>query len=165
MRNWKRFRPARYFDDQLKEIKAYRELISQNNQRIWGHVPEFYGTEETDMGLGITTKLYRNFDGSLPKNLRDILPGGMSEALRQGIVEFSEWIRREAVVTRDLLPHNMIAVTQEDHSVRILIVDGIGNSEFIPLATWFRTCAKLKIGRKLKKLRHRIDILLPATDS
>ncbi|MDE0189984.1 MAG: YrbL family protein, partial [Gammaproteobacteria bacterium] len=44
---------------------------------------------------------------------------------------------------------------------RLVIVDGIGNSEFLPLSHWFKFCARAKIERKIRKFDHRIRILLP----
>jgi hypothetical protein len=109
LRNWKRFLPASSFDDQLKEIKAYRVLQRRNDPELWQHVPEYFGTADTDMGLGIVTRLFRNADGSY----------------------------------------------------RVLVVDGIGNSEWIPVSTWSRFFARRKIARKIAKFRYRTRILLP----
>ena len=165
MRGWKKFRPERYFDDQIKEIQAYSHLIRKNNPRIWEHIPEFFGTEETDMGTGIITRLFRNADGSLPDNLQTLLPNGKSAALDAGIQEFRRWLLDEVVITRDLLPHNIIAVARSDGSQQVLIVDGIGNADFIPVASWFDFFGKMKIKRKLTKFEHRMNLLLPQRES
>ncbi len=162
--NWKRFLPPRFFDDQLKEIRAYDELISQQNPRLWEHIPEYYGTVETDMGLGIVTRLYKNGDGSWPENLEEALPNGLSPALDDAIERFLQGLLREHIVTRDLLPHNLIAVKQgegKSEKYQVLIVDGIGNSELVPISTWFHFFAKRKIQRKIAKFRYRASILLP----
>lgn len=159
-RTIKRYRPARSFDEQVKEIKGCNELIRKKNPRVWDHVPAFYGTEETDYGVGIITKLYRNSDGSYPANLAEILPEGMSPALEAGIEEFKQWIQREQVITRNLLPRNLIAVTREDGSQQIVVVDGVGNPEFIPISNWLSFCARKKIQRRLRFFQHRIDKLL-----
>lgn len=162
-KNWKRFLPPRFFDDQLKEIRAYKELIRQNNPRIWQFVPEYFGTVDTDMGVGIVTRLYKNDDGSWPENLEKILPDGLSNSLTDGIEVFLAGVLDEHIVTRDLLPHNIIAVQRGDKK-QVLIVDGIGNSELIPISTWFNFFAKRKITRKITKFRGRVSILLPESE-
>ena len=73
-------------------------------------------------------------------------------------------MRRELFLTRDLLPHNIIAVADSPERFRLVIVDGIGNSEFLPLSHWFKFCARAKIERKIRKFDHRIQILLPGQD-
>ncbi|MYA16198.1 MAG: hypothetical protein F4089_15105 [Gammaproteobacteria bacterium] len=158
---WRRFKRLQNFDDQRKETEAYRHL-KRSGQLDYTHVPRFYGTVETDQGVGIVTALFRDFDGGFPKNLEELLPGGMTVTLENAIDEFKQWLRRERFLTRDLLPHNIIAVADSPERYRLVIVDGIGNSEFIPLSHWFKFCARAKIERKLSKFDYRVRILLPA---
>jgi len=160
-RNLKRFRHRDAFDDQIKEIRAYELLIAQKNPLLWKHIPEFYGTEETDYGLGIITRLFRNYDGTYPVNLQTIIPTGISPELAAGIKEFRTWLERETVITRDLLAHNIIVVHHANGRQQVVVVDGIGNSERIPISTWFKFFARRKVQRKLKNFQERIDVLLP----
>ena len=158
---WRRLKRLASFDDQRKECKAYRHL-KHRGQLDWSHVPKFHGTVETDQGIGIVTALYRNWDGGYPKNLEELLPSGMTPVLRDAVDEFKDWLRRELFLSRDLLPHNIIAVADNPERYRLVIVDGIGNSEFIPVSHWFGWCARMKIERKIRKFDHRIAILLPS---
>ena len=156
----KRLLPARFLDDQRKEIKAYQELLTRPSEALWRHVPRYHGTEETDMGIGIVTQLMRNADGSWPVNLQTLLPAGMTPALEAGIAEFEHAVAELRILSRELLPHNIIAV-QEENAVRVMLVDGIGNSELIPVSTWSPFFANRKIQRKLTRFRERCARLLP----
>lgn len=155
---WRRFKGLRGFDDQWKEQKVY-EFLQTRDDRIWDHVPRYFGTVDTDQGIGIVTELHRNFDGSYPLNLEQLLPSGMNDAIAAAIVEFKAWLRTTLFLSRDLLPHNIIAVAPSPDRYRLVIVDGLGNSEFIPLSTWFDVFARMKIERKLKKFDYRTRIL------
>jgi len=159
-RGWRRLKRLRNFDDQWKETKAYRHL-RRRDQLDYSHVPRFYGTVATDQGTGVVTALYRDWDGAFPKNLEELLPSGMSPAIHAAIGEFKRWLRRELFLTRDLLPHNIIAVAENPERYRLIIVDGIGNSEFVPLSHWFACFARLKIERKIRKFDYRTSILVP----
>lgn len=159
-RDFKRYLPARYLDDQRKEIIAYTQLLKGASEGLWHHVPRYYGTEDTDMGIGIVTELMRNTDGSWPENLESLLPAGMTEELETGIDTFVAAVRRERILSRDLLPHNIIAV-REDSGFRVMLVDGIGNAELIPLSTWFGFFADRKTARKTERFRERCARLLP----
>lgn len=161
---WRRFKPLRSFDDQRKENRAYRHL-KRRGQLDWTHVARYYGTVETDLGLGIVTALYRDWDGSFPRNLEELLPAGMTDSIEAAIREFKVWLRRELFLSRDLLPHNIIAVADSAERYRLLIVDGIGNSEFIPVSHWLKSFARLKIERKIRKFDYRTRILLPGEPS
>ena len=138
---------------------AYKHLIQRHGDSLWGHVPEFFGSAETDLGVGIVTRVFRNFDGSFPLNLDQQVPRGIDAPLGSAIEEFKRWLRIELVLTRDLLPHNIIAVRESPQSCRLVIVDGLGNSEWIPISSWFRIIAKQKIERKIAKFEGRIALL------
>ncbi len=158
-RGLRRLRGLRHWDDQLKEVNAYRELMQRHGSMLWKHVPEYFGTIETDMGIGIETKVFRDFDGRFPLNLEERVPRGTDQSLERAIDEFKVWLRAELVLTRNLLPHNIIAVRESEQSCRLVIVDGIGNSEWIPISGWIRAVARQKIERKIKRFEHRIRLL------
>lgn len=160
-RGWRRLKGRRGFDDQRKELKAYQQL-SRRPPADWTHVPRCHGTIATDQGIGIVTDLHRDWHGGFPKNLEQLLPSGMTDALAAAIDEFKAWLRRTLFLSRDLLPHNIIAVAVEEDRYRLVIVDGIGNSELLPLSSWFDVCARQKIERKIRKFDGRVRMLLPA---
>jgi len=160
-RGWKRLLPASAFDDQLKEIRAYDALLARGNAQQWQYVPEYFGTVHTDAGLGIVTRLLRNADGSWPLNLERLLPRGMDEHLQAALQVFAEGVLQQRILTRDLLPHNMIAVYGHERQPRIVVVDGIGNADFIPLANYSDRAARAKVRRKLRRLQERVRLLLP----
>ena len=160
-RGWRRLRRLRHFDDQWKEQRGYAQVSSAQQKTVWQHVPEYFGAVETDMGVGIVTRLHRDFDNRYPMNLEQLLPLGMTTGLQTAINEFMAWLRRDRFLTRGLLPHNIIAVRLDETRYRLMIVDGIGNSEFIPISTWFRTAAQRKIERKIRRFERRIQDLLP----
>lgn len=155
----KKLRPAKHWDDQQKELSAYRHLLARETPTLWRHIPEFFGSVETDLGLGIVTRIFRNFDGNFPRNLEQEVPKGIDDSLKNGIENFKSWLRQELVVTRDLLPHNIIVVRDSSQHCRLLIVDGLGNSEWIPVSTWFRSFARRKIERKIAKFEFRLESL------
>lgn len=159
-RGWRRLKGRRGFDDQRKELKAYQQL-SRRPPGDWTHVPRCHGAVATDQGIGVVTDLHRDWHGGFPANLEQLLPSGMSDALGAAIDEFKAWLRRTLFLSRDLLPHNIIVVAVEENRYRLVIVDGIGNSELLPLSSWFDMCARQKIERKIRKFDGRVRMLLP----
>ncbi|MBT5927247.1 MAG: hypothetical protein HOH33_11570 [Verrucomicrobia bacterium] len=160
-KGWRRFRGLNGYDDQWKELKTYRFLEAKKNPKIWEHVPRYFGTVETDQGLGIVTEIFRNHDGAYPGNLEQVLPNGLNQGISAAVEEFKTWLREVLFLSRDLLPHNIIAVEFAHGQYRLVIVDGIGNSEFIPVSDWIQFLARQKIERKIRKFDYRTSILLP----
>jgi len=107
------------------------------------------------------SRVFRNHDGKFPQTLEDLLPiEGITDALRDAIQEFKQWLRTDLFLSRHLLPHNIIVVKLTDTSYRLVIVDGIGNSEMIPISSWFKFFARNKIERKIRYFDFRINELL-----
>lgn len=163
-RDFKRFLPARFLDDQRKEIDAYQALLPKASERLWRYVPRYHGTVDTDMGIGIVTQLLRNDDGTWPRNLETLLPQGMSPELASAIEEFLLAVTELRILTRDLLPHNMIGV-HESTGYRVMVVDGIGNAELIPMSSWLDSFARRKTLRKIRRFRQRSRLLLPSGET
>lgn len=111
------------------------------------------------MGIGIVTQLMRNVDGSWPKNLQQLLADGVDAQLQEGIDVFVHAVADLRILSRDLLPHNIIAV-REPSGYRVMLVDGIGNAELIPLSTWSRFFADRKTARKIQRFHKRCAQLL-----
>ena len=117
--------------------------------------------EHTDLGIGIVTDLYRYADGSYPQSLEEMLPQtGITPPLKTAINEFKDWLRKDLFLTRHLLPHNIIVVKEAASTYRLVIVDGIGNSEMIPVSSWFDAFARRKIERKIAYFDYRVAELL-----
>ncbi|MCY3885247.1 MAG: YrbL family protein [Gammaproteobacteria bacterium] len=155
----RKFRSLRHWDDQFKEQVAYKQLITRHGASLWNHIPKFHEVVATDLGMGIVTTVFRNYDGHFPLNLDQQIPLGIDDPLRIAIDEFKQWLRSELVLTRNLLPHNIIAVRDTSDTCRLVVVDGLGNSEWIPIASWFKAVAKLKIERKISRFDERIELL------
>ena len=75
-----------------------------------------------------------------------------------------------AVPSRDLLLHNIV-VQQSSHNTtgeklcRLVVIDGLGWSDMIPLAKLFKRLAHIKAGRKIKNMQGRVTSLLEAKQS
>ena len=160
MRGFRRFRSLKHFDDQWKEKRAYQFLVDLERESVWDHVPRYYGVEETDLGIGIVTELFKNEDGSFPQSLEDLLRQDESDFPRLAIEEFKDWLRAELFLSRNLLPHNIIVVDGPQNTQKLVIVDGIGNSEFVPISTWFKAFARRKIERRIRFFNRRVELLL-----
>ena len=160
MRGFRRFRSLKHFDDQWKEKRAYQFLVDLERESVWDHVPRYYGVEETDLGIGIVTELFKNEDGSFPQSLEDLLRQEGSDFPRLAIEEFKDWLRAELFLSRNLLPHNIIVVDGPQNTQKLVIVDGIGNSEFVPISTWFKAFARRKIERRIRFFNRRVELLL-----
>ena len=59
---YKRYKADNYFDDNLREEKAYnqRALNNSDDSSVWDHLAKWHGMVETNLGPASETELIRN---------------------------------------------------------------------------------------------------------
>lgn len=153
---YKKLRPLYYFDDNKREWASFKCLM-KHDAEIWHYFPRCYGLVPTTRGVGIVTDLIRDNDGEVSVTLADYASNhGRTEALMDALNQFYDVIRRNVVITRDILDHNLV-VQKTDDGLRIVMIDGFGSSEVLPISSWFAWVGKRKIERKIERFKQRYD--------
>ena len=147
---YKKLRPLSMFDDNLRELKSFRDL-ERHGEAVWDHFPRCYGIQQTDRGPGIVTDLIRDAEGQISRTVRQYVKAeGKTPELLEALSEFLEFLKEHRVVTRDILDHNLV-VAQRSDKLTIYLIDGFGSSDFLPLP---KKLSK-KIERKSKRFAKR----------
>ncbi len=151
---YKRLRPLSLFDDNLRELKSFRELEAKG-AAVCRHFPRCYGIQPTSRGDGIVCDLIRDEDGSVSRSLRQYVRAeGKTKQLRVALDEFFSTLLERAVVTRDILDHNLLVQIQAGR-LRIVMIDGFGSSELIPISSLIPWFGRRKAARKMERFRTR----------
>jgi hypothetical protein len=146
---YKKLKPIFCFDENETDRKAY-DLLKKKPDVIYRHIPRFYGKVKTNLGEGIVTQLIRSADGEVAVQLKDyIKENGVSEVLEQRLAELIEFTEENVVITRQLKLFNLCVQKGPTGEIqRIYIIDGFGNSDFLPFSNWSTALGKRKIKRK-----------------
>ncbi|MCH2207204.1 MAG: YrbL family protein [Lentisphaerales bacterium] len=136
-----------------REINYYKFL---NRRAIsWAMLPKFHGKEKTNLGEGVVFDLIRDEDGSVSKTLEYYLEEGTQEVAQENIInaldDLKEYLLQELILTMTLKPKNIIYQKYKNGSGKLIIIDNIGTSDFIPICKFSNTLAKQKILRKWKR--------------
>ena len=108
------------------------------------HFTRYHGKVETDMGTGYVFDRCVNEDGSMPESLRELMKDGTWP--RDLVLELREVMLRHGVVPADVSPDNVLFPYTSEGRIAVL-VDGVGNRDFVPLATYSRAFARQMIRR------------------
>lgn len=133
-----------------EELKHYRKL--QRRGISWEMVARFHETVSTEQGPGAVFDMPRDADGSVSRTLHHYLqepaaavdPGGMADALG----EFRRYLLTQNIVVRELKPQNLVWQRMAGGAARFVLIDGIGNNQFLPVATYLKRFGRRVIGRK-----------------
>lgn len=141
-----------------REIKYYQFLAKRKVS--YEHIPKFY--REVDEGdyLGLEMEFVCNADGSGSPNLHQYLqqpltPEQLSTFLQE-LEKVKHYLIDNNIVPCDLVANNLLVTAQRD-GIKIIMVDGLGGTELIPLSNYFPYFGRRKIERKWDKfMRERV---------
>lgn len=84
-------------------------MANGNEEQVWGHLPRFYGTTETSLGLANESELILNTRGEVAPTLEKLLrENGTHPELEVAITQFLDWLKHTGILTKNLLPHNLV---------------------------------------------------------
>ena len=154
---YKRYKSDNYFDDNLREEKAYnqRALNNSDDLSVWDHLARWHGMVETNLGPASETELIRN-NNEIAETLESYLfREGLTDEITQAIQTFEAWLRKHLVLTKNIIPHNIV-LSKEDEILTLKIIDGLGCKAMVPLPEYSKMFARIYIERRIKLMWSRI---------
>lgn len=157
----KRLRSLDSFDDNLEESRVLESFAHCYPPEVLAHVPKHFGWVDSDRGRGLVVELLRDDDGRISLSLKQQLwEQGYDEACTGAVKALARVWSAYGVPSRELLLHNLVLQRRAAGRERVVVVDGLGSSDFLPLARWSRALGRSKAARKIRRLDARIDELL-----
>jgi len=151
---------GRVYDNNQHEKIELDKLFGKHGNVIKQHFPQHYGFVETDLGNGLVLDLMRDFDGEISMSLREWISTGNSIVdIEPAFLEFGRFMYEHSILTKDILDHNIVVVRESEQDFRLVMIDGIGYSAFIPVAAWVAAVSRRRIKKKLEKAWARLEWL------
>ncbi len=158
LRRWRK--GVHGFDENHQDYQALQALESLGDPSVWNHLPRCFGWIDADRGRGLVIELLRDADGLISRSFLDYLwTEGYDERAQTAVEEFAEFWQSHAIPSRSLLLDNIVAQVRGNGTMRLVLIDGLGDNEFIPLPRWWRRYALIRSHRRVVRLRGAIAIL------
>ncbi|RLA46683.1 MAG: hypothetical protein DRR04_04580 [Gammaproteobacteria bacterium] len=137
-----------------REAKYYGLLARRGIS--WAMLTRFHGLVETNLGEGAIFDLVRDYDGGVSKTLTYYLSSEElttvnSKPLASALARLRAYLLENRVVTMTLKTKNILFQKTAESDGKLVIVDNVGNSDFIPISNYSTTLARLKIERKWQR--------------
>tara|TARA_B100001057_G_scaffold209750_1_gene210442 strand:+ start:149 stop:787 length:639 start_codon:yes stop_codon:yes gene_type:complete len=155
---YKKLRSEKSFDDNLREQKAYAQrALRKDNSDTWKHLAKWYGMVETSIGPASETELIRDNQNNIASTLEAYLFSyGMTDEIKIALDEFESWLRSSLVLTKNIIPHNLV-LGYEGEKIVLKIIDGLGSKSYLPLTQISDVFAKKYVERRIELMRSRIN--------
>jgi hypothetical protein len=147
----------------LKAISRENVFYKKLKKRgiSWRHLSEYKGDVDTNLGKGSVYQLIRDHDGSVSKSLENYLESNYFvqnvNVLLKLLDDLYLYIQKNRILTTSLLPRNIV-INKTINDFKLVIVDDIGNSEFLPISQFIPILAEKKIKRKWDRMIDQIKI-------
>lgn len=141
-------------NENRREAAYYKRLVQRGIS--WEMLPRFHGLEQTTLGEGAVFDMVRDYDGPVSHTLAHYLASRRltrqhAAALQAALVNLRTYLLRNRIITMTLKPKNILFQQYTADDGRLVIVDNIGNSDFIPLANHSTWLGQRKIKRKWRR--------------
>lgn len=135
-----------------RELRYFRRLKRRGVP--FTLIPEFFGVVEDAEMIGLEQELVLDEQGELPPNAGEYLARslalGQLDRFQAGLEALRAYLLAYNVIPCDLVMSNLLVIERED-ATAVMLIDGLGASEAIPLAESLTWLGRRKIRRKWKK--------------
>ncbi len=140
-----------------REIRFYRKLARRNSGEN-RHIPQFYGTCETNLGKGIVVDLVRNYDGEISRPINWYLAQGVPlEEFDVYLEELKQaFLKHLVIFNHDLTIGNLLFQRTSTRSARLVAIDGLGDVVTFDFLNLFPFLVRRKIRRRWMRFMRRM---------
>jgi PhoP regulatory network protein YrbL len=138
----------------VREQSYYRLLEKRNIS--WKMLARFYGNIETNRGEGAVFELIRDHTGEVSNTLEQYFSANNEtdlnyQDLSRALPLLKQYLLKWKIVTMSLKPQNIVYQKIHPTQGKLVVIDNIGNSDFIPICNYLDSFATRKIRRKWQR--------------
>ena len=138
----------------VREQSYYRFLEKRNIS--WKMLARFYGNIETNRGEGAVFELIRDYHGDVSKTLEVYLSAQIKtdfnyQELSRLLPLLKQYLLKWKIVTMTIKPQNVVYQKINPTQGKLVVIDNVGNSDFIPICNYLNSFAIRKIRRKWQR--------------
>ena len=150
-------------DKNLGDIRLVHEInyskkISKKNFNTFDYpfFAKHHKEIETNLGNGHVYDLVRDeTTGNVSKTMSHYLLNKeeniTDESLKNAFDRLIKMMIKHKVIANDLQSHNICCKILKNNTIEMVLIDGLGHRDFLPLVDWFSYFAQKKIERRLVK--------------
>jgi len=144
----------------VREQSYYRLLEKRNIS--WKMLARFYGNIETNRGEGAVFELIRDHNEEVSKTLEQYFSANNEtdlnyQDLSQALPLLKQYLLKWKIVTMSLKPQNIVYQKIHPTQGKLVVIDNIGNSDFIPICNYVDRMAIRKIRRKWQRFEESLS--------
>ncbi|MEP1216534.1 MAG: YrbL family protein [Marinobacter sp.] len=150
-------------NDNHQELIAHQQpaitrlLAADQSSLVWAHLPRFHGTADTSLGIANVSEIITGSDGEPAETLEGYLKRrGFDQPVQEAADRFCNWLAETGILTRNLLPHNLVIADRKGQP-ELFLVDGLGAPSIPDKLAAFPAWRRRYISRRIRRFYLRIQ--------
>jgi hypothetical protein len=144
----------------VREQSYYRLL--EKRAISWKMLARFYGNVETNRGPGAVFELIRDYNGTVSKTLESYFSANNEadldyQELSRALPLLKQYLLQWKIVTMSIKPQNIVFKKTNESEGVLVVIDNIGNSDFIPICNYVDIMAMRKVRRKWQRFENSLS--------
>lgn len=149
-----------YDTREIKRENSYYEHLEKRGVS-WEFLSKYHGDIQTDLGVGFVFDLILDADDTISKTLGYYLsqPSRTEEHYNELLNSFANLktgLVKDRIVTKSLAHRNIVCQKMPSGITRMVLIDNIGNAEFIPISSYINFFGKRKVQRKWQRFEDKL---------
>ena len=133
-----------------REIRYYKKIQKKKIQKPF--FAKYYGEQETNLGTASVYELIKDeTTNTVSLTLYDYLKMENAPFSDAFFISKLQTLKQQMithkVLARDIMGKNICCKILKDKSLELIIIDGIGHRDFIPLVEWLHPFTKRKVNK------------------
>lgn len=152
------FRHAAHYDENLQDLRGYRELAKLHGIQVNRHLPVVFGLVETDLGPGLVVELVRDDDGQISLSGKGyVFAKGVTSEMRSALASLESFLITFCISFRDPFLHNLSFQQSADGAIRVFVVDGLARKSWLPPSLVPSKWMRRRIHQQMRRLWRGIE--------
>lgn len=142
---------------QQRELK-YFNAIKKRKNISWDMVAPLLEVVETNYGRGVVFEVIRDADGEISKSAKHYLSlndDKLNKIIIRELDKLKHYLLKECILFTDLNAGNLLMKKLSDDEYKVILIDGVGHNDFLPLCNYSKFLSRIKIKRTWNRKRKR----------
>jgi len=141
------------------EMKYYNKIKNRDTSKFeYAFYARYHGEAMTNLGVGFVYDLIRDeTTQKISLTLADYLKMPncpfADTLFINGLERLKQQMIKHKIIVRDLSGENICCKILKNESIELVVIDGVGHRDFLPLADWVHVFTKKKVKRIFFKKR------------
>ena len=133
------------------EVANYQILLKRNH-KDWKHLPEYFGTVDTNKGEAFVVEIVRDFDGKVSKSFEYYIEKyGVDNYSKELSVYKEYFLKYKIIFNYGMMPKNILLRKNSETDFDLVLIDGLGDVSHFTILNNIRYFSSRKINRRWDK--------------